>query len=559
MKKQKSMIIQQVSVLLIIVLMFAMVMPVYALEVTDSVSISAENGQVPGKVKVSIDNKFKNGSIVNVSGQGVETSAVVAEGTIEFYAKEYGDYLITDTQKTIKDYFMESMRTEDMSVGTYKGTGSTEDPYTLISSFADVPMALYKLQAAWKGYNYLAGYPTMDCAKDSDYLKSFDKSHISALLVEDRDENTGRLRGSFFIDGSLWVHVTGSNKGPYYMNYMLDPTDTYITSGYALDNHYLYSANIPNGAERKEKAVEKIKAVRDSSTSALFFNYRMRDFSGPIVFTVDVSESGKFKPGDVVSIHYLLGSSDRNLYHGIKPSPKDLIAQEPTYRKHYQDKGMMATVDENSYLSFPLYNGGYFELRNETSIEEGRVVEVAPKEYKAAKLIDVDAAHWAYDSISLLVGKNFMTVEGGIFEPDEAITRGDFLKGLLLSCGITMVSGNIEFEDVPKESMYNDYVFTAYEEGITQGVSDNVFGIDKEVTREMATVLVCRALSMEPDVDDFTDAANISSWAAGYPGACKAAGYISGYSDGSFGAQDFMTRAQAAVLFNKIYELKQSL
>ncbi|MCT4620221.1 MAG: S-layer homology domain-containing protein [Marinisporobacter sp.] len=556
MNELKSIVMKRIGLLVVIALVFCMPMAVFASGTMVSIMVSEKNGRVPGKVRVNLDNKFSNTSIVNISGQGIKTSAVVGEGMIEFDAKKYGEYVIKDTKKSTRDYFTESMRTKDMSVGAYKGIGSTEDPYTLISTFADVPMELYKLQAAWKGYNYLAGYPTMDSKKDSDYLKSFDKSHVLALLVEDRDENTGRLRGSFFIDGSLWLHVTGNNKGPYYMNYMLDPTDTYLTSGYALDNHYLYSDNIPNGAERKKEAIKKIKAVRNSTTSALFFNYRMRDFSGPIVFTVDVSESGKFKPGDVVSVHYLLGSSDRNLFHGIKPEPDTLIKQEPTFRKHYQDKGMTVTVDDNGYLSLPLYNGGYFELKNETSIKEKRLVKVAPKMYKTAEIVDVDSSNLAYDSICLLVGKNYMSAEGGRFKPDEIINRGEFLKGLLLSSGITIHSGDIEFTDVPKKSMWNDYVFTAVEEGITKGVSEDVFGIDKKVNREMATVFICNALNMEPGTDDFTDADDISSWAVGYPGACKSAGYIEEYSDGRFGAKDDLTRAEAAVIFNKIYESK---
>ncbi|MCG8515881.1 MAG: hypothetical protein MI740_17280, partial [Halanaerobiales bacterium] len=282
--KTKS-ITQRMTALLIIVFMLCTAMPVFASQAAATITISEENGSVPGKIKIQLNDEFPNAAIVEISGQGIETQAVVAEGTIEFYAEEYGEYLVKDTQKTVRDYFMESMRTTDMSEGTYKGTGSIEDPYTLISSFADVPMQLYKLQAAWKGYNYLAGYPTMDSNRDYDYLRSFDESQISALLGEDRDENTGRLRGSFFDDGSLWIHVTGANKGPYYMNYLLDPTDTYITSGYALDNHYLYGNNIDTGAERKEAALKKLKTVRDSTTSALFFSYRMRDFSGPIVFT----------------------------------------------------------------------------------------------------------------------------------------------------------------------------------------------------------------------------------------------------------------------------------
>ncbi|MEL7568768.1 MAG: S-layer homology domain-containing protein [Bacillota bacterium] len=545
------------SVLLAFVFAFCLAAPVSAAEASTVVTVGEANGTVPGKVQVDVAGTFADASVVSVSGQGSATCAVVAEGTMEFYARQYGDYQVSATGKTVRDYWMESMRTEDMSVGTYKGTGSLEDPYTIISTFADVPMEIFKLQAAWKGYNYLAGYSTMDSPNDSDYLRSYDEGHVAALLVEDRDEQTGRLRGSFFVDGHLWVHTTGSDKGPYYMNYLLDPTDQYLTSGYALDNHYLYSDNIPTGAERREAAVQRLKAVRDTAASALFFSYRMRDFDGPIVFTGDVSQSGKFQPGDVVSIHYLLGSSDRNLFHGIKPEPAALLAQEPTFRKHYQDKGMTAVVDEEGYLAFPLYNGGYFELRNETSLKEQREVTVAPKVYQKLKITDVDEAHWAYDSITSLVDKNYMTAEGGEFLPDQVITRGEYLKALVLSSGLTIVSGKTEFADVPKSSPLSDYIFTAFNADITQGVSETFFGVDQGLSREMAAVLLCRTLDIERSTDNFTDAEDIASWAAGYPGACAAAGYLSGYPDGSYGARNLLTRAEAAVILHKVDQSKQ--
>lgn len=531
----------QLVMLLVFTVVFAAAFggpaPALAAEVT--VTVSEADGSVPGQVRVSVNKQFPDGSIVSVSGPGVETFAVVAEGRIEFRAPQYGDYRVGATQKNIRDYWMDSMRTEDMSVGTYKGDGSVGDPYTLISTFADVPMEIFKLQAAWKGYNYLAGYPTIDSPNDADYVNSFDAGHVAALLVEDRDQNTGRLRGSFFVDGRLWLHTTGSDKGPYYMNYLLDPTDAYITSGYALDNHYLYGESIPEGAARKEAAVQKIKSVRDAKTSALFFSYRMRDFSGPILFTVDVSESGKFRAGDVVSVHYLLGASDRNLFHGLKPDPATLIAQEPTFRKHYQDAGLTATVDGDGYLAFNLYSGGYFELRNETAIQEHRAVTVAPKVYETVKVIDVDTTHWAYDSITAMVEKNFLSAEGGTFMPDKVITRGEFIKGLVLACEMTIVSGKTEFADVPKSSPLNDYVYTAFQAGIARGVSNTQFGVDSGLPHEAALVLIGNALDIKPGTDDFTAIGDILARTAGYPG-------------GNLEARHLLTRAEAAVLLDGV-------
>lgn len=535
---------------------FAVVFSISALAVETTVTTTNENGEFPGKVLVPLDTNFPNASIVTVEGNGVSTKAVVAEGNIEFYVSSHGTYTIASTGETVRDHFYENLQTETMYEYAYKGSGTATDPYVVLSTFADIPMEKFKLQAAWKGYNVLAGYTGLELYSDADYLRSYNKSKVYVLRCEDRDPVTGCLNGAFVLDGHLWTHVNGEDKGPYYMNYLIDPTDMFITSGYALDNHYLYNSdNVDNVEQRKADAVQTIKGVRDSKTSALFFNYRMRDFSGPITFTVDLEESGKFMPGDKVSVHYLLGSGDRNLYHQIKPDPAELIKLEPTYRKFYQDKGVVKTVDMNGCLTITLYNGGYFALKNESSLQDGRIVTVKQKAYDMVTLHDVKKDDWSYDSIYAQLEKSYMSEVGGNFKPDLTIHRADFIKTLLLSAGVTLESGKgLPFDDVPKGSPYHDYVYTAYKNGITSGMSETIFGAEQGLTREMAAVLICRTLSILPADDDFVDSDTISDWAKGYAGACRDAGYLSGYPNGGFGPRNLLIRAEAAVLMERVYQ-----
>ncbi|WP_027399210.1 S-layer homology domain-containing protein [Anaerovorax odorimutans] len=522
-----------------------------------SVTIDKSNGDIPGIVSAELGEDFSGGSIVTIKGEEVDTKGVVDNGKVEFYTPKSGDFQITSTGETIKDCFAENLQSETMYEYAYKGKGTVEDPYVVLSKFADTPMSKFKLQAAWKGYNVLAGYPGMEYYNDSDYIDAYDKSKVYVLRCEDRDLDTGRLKGAFVVNGNLWTFVNGKYKGPYYMNYLIDPTDEFITSGYALDNHYLYNNdNVENVEQRKADAVKVIKSVRDSKTSALFFNYRMRDYSGPITFTVYVGDNGKFKAGDKISISYLLGAGDRNLYHQEKPLPESLVKLEPTYTKYYQDKGVYSIVDEEGYLTFDLYNGGYFELRNETSIKENRDVKITEKIYNIVNLTDVKEDNWAYSSIYEQLKKNYMSAEGGIFSPNETINRADFIKTLILSSG-TVVQSNkdLNFEDVPKGSPYRDYVYTAYSNGITSGISDTVFGAEKGLTREMAVVLISRALDINPkENDNFTDTADFSKWSKGYAEACMEKGYLTGYSDGSFGPKKMLTRAETAVLMEKVYK-----
>ncbi len=521
-----------------------------------SVTIDTTNGEIPGLVTAELGDGFCGGSIVTIKGNEVDTKGVVDNETVEFYAPKAGTFDITSTGETISDYAAENLQSQTMWEYAYKGSGTEEDPFIVLSKFADTPMSKFKLQAAWKGYNVLAGYSGMEYYNDSDYINSYDKDKVYVLRCEDRDLETGKIKGSFVVNGNLWTFVNGKYKGPYYMNYLIDPTDEFITSGYALENHYLYNNdNVENVEQRYADAVETIKSVRDSKTSALFFNYRMRDYSGPITFTIYVGDNGKFKSGDKISIKYLLGAGDRNLYHQEKPLPESLIKLEPTYSKYYQDKGAYSIVDEDGYLTFDLYNGGYFEFINETSIEENREVTITEKVYNMVNLTDVKEDHWAYNSVYEQLRKNCMAAEGGIFSPDETINRAAFIKTLILSSGTTLQSNKeLQFEDVPKGSPYRDYVYTAYTNGITSGVSDTIFGAEKGLTREMAVVLICRTVNITPkENDNFTDAGDFSQWAVGYAEACMEKGYLGGYTDGSFGPKKMLTRAEAAELMEKVY------
>lgn len=517
---------------------------------------SEEDGTIPGTIQISLPNNFPNASIVSIKGSQTETKAVVANGEISFYSAVCEPLTISTTGETVADCFRENLQTQTMRDLAYRGTGTVEDPYVVFSTFANTPMELFKLQAAWKGYNVLAGYSGMEYYNDSDYLRSYDSEQAGVLRCEDRDPQTGALRGAFVVDGHRWMFVNGRDKGPYYMNYLLDPADRFLTSGYALDNNYLYSSDtVSNVIQRKKAAVQTIKAIRNSKTSSLFFNYRMRDYSGPILFEVNVGVNGKFQPGDEVSIHYLLGAGDRNLYHQVKPSPEDLLQLEPTYRKFYQDKGLTFTVDENGSLPITLYNGGYFELRNETSIKEHRDVKVIESTYKTVHLTDVDTTFWAYDAIHSQIQKNYMLTVSGQFKPACTINRGDFIKTLILSADIPVTSHkDLPFLDVPIGSPYRDYVYTAYSKGITSGMTATQFGVERPLTREMVAVLICKALNISPTTDSFADADTFAPWAKGYIGACQEAGYVNGYPDGTYRPQEKITRAQAAVIMERLCE-----
>jgi hypothetical protein len=86
-----------------------------------------------------------------------------------------------------------------------------------------------------------------------------------------------------------------------------------------------------------------------------------------------------------------------------------------------------------------------------------------------------------------------------------------------------------------------------------QGTSATTFGPNDPLTREQLAVLLARALRLTGTAQlAFTDTAAIDAWAVGSVHAAVAAGYISGFPDGSFQPQGTATRAQAAKLLAEV-------
>ncbi len=108
---------------------------------------------------------------------------------------------------------------------------------------------------------------------------------------------------------------------------------------------------------------------------------------------------------------------------------------------------------------------------------------------------DITAEYeWAKDAVETLYGKGI--IKGRTeneFAPGENVTRAEFVK-LILGVFGTEISGNSAgFEDVGESDWYADYVNTAFEKGLVKGVTETYFGANENITREDAAVIIARA------------------------------------------------------------------
>jgi len=179
---------------------------------------------------------------------------------------------------------------------------------------------------------------------------------------------------------------------------------------------------------------------------------------------------------------------------------------------------------------------------------------------------DVPAGHWALADIMTLVEKGVISgYPDGSFKPGGLVSRSEFAKMMPLTLGMPLLSDPApSFADVGKNDWEFIYVETAkkYLTGYQQGNNYYFKGKEAAVREDMAVALV-NALKLSAEVVDENELCNIfSDWASISPNLRKHVliayknGLISGYPDGTFGAQKSITRAETAALLIKVLESK---
>lgn len=163
------------------------------------------------------------------------------------------------------------------------------------------------------------------------------------------------------------------------------------------------------------------------------------------------------------------------------------------------------------------------------------------------------SGHWAEDVITQWQEKGWVHGYGdGSFRPDAPITRAAFAKLLNQVLGFTEEAA-ISFTDVAEGKWYYREVARAVSAGYAQGYGDGTFRPEKSITRAEAAVMIARATGLaaqESAADGFSD--EIPAWVRGSVGAVAAAGFMTGYADGTFGANATITRAAAVVALDRV-------
>jgi len=178
---------------------------------------------------------------------------------------------------------------------------------------------------------------------------------------------------------------------------------------------------------------------------------------------------------------------------------------------------------------------------------------------------DVSEEMWFYEAVSEL-GKAGIVDKAENFFPESFETRGGTVYSLyklfLSSGGDFSSSKELPFTDVAPENKYYDAICWAYESGVTKGTSRDLFGVDKNVTREEAATFIIRyadifdvKLKKVEEPDQFKDSLDIKPFARSAVVACKMADIVSGYKNGYFYPSRPIKRSEVAAI---VYKCKKA-
>ena len=176
----------------------------------------------------------------------------------------------------------------------------------------------------------------------------------------------------------------------------------------------------------------------------------------------------------------------------------------------------------------------------------------------APALLDI-AGHWGEVYILEAVEKKL--VQGypdGTFRPDQPITRAEFLVMLVKALGLKGGEAALPFTDRDKIGPWaREAVAIAVQEGIVTGYADGTFRPDAYITRAEMAVMIARALGMAVGAEirtAFADDQEIPAWAKGAVEALRQQGIIQGREGNRFSPRDTATRAEAAVMLLRMME-----
>jgi len=172
--------------------------------------------------------------------------------------------------------------------------------------------------------------------------------------------------------------------------------------------------------------------------------------------------------------------------------------------------------------------------------------------------IDVKTSDWFYKNVEYVHTNGlFAGTSANTFDPQMQMTRGMIVTVLWRLAGEPN-AGNSSFSDIPTGAYYEKATAWAAQMGIVNGIGDNKFAPDANITRQdLCVILYNYSSKMNISINQtlqnvtFADADKIADYATNAVSNVARAGIVNGKGDGIFDPRANATRAEVAAMLNR--------
>lgn len=172
--------------------------------------------------------------------------------------------------------------------------------------------------------------------------------------------------------------------------------------------------------------------------------------------------------------------------------------------------------------------------------------------------------HWANQSVQLLHERGVISgFPDGTFKPGNSVSKAEFFTMLNKAMAFTATQSP-SFSDVSKDSWYYSEVSKAIAAGYIQGEYKDGGALQPKqaITRQEAASMIMKALKLQPSADmstlkssKFKDEVQMDEWRKAAIDTILAKNIMGGFPDQTFKPKDKVTRAQIAVIMNRVYNV----
>lgn len=182
------------------------------------------------------------------------------------------------------------------------------------------------------------------------------------------------------------------------------------------------------------------------------------------------------------------------------------------------------------------------------------------------KFADVDG-HWAQDAVNDMASRKVISgYADGTYNPEGKITRAEFAAIIVRALGLKPDTEASGFSDVSESDWNCGYIETSKKYGLIAGYPDGMFGPNDTITREQAVTIIARAMKitgLEASLSEretsvllgaYSDGPLVSDYAVDGIAACLQTGIVSGIDGSTLAPQDNVSRAEVAVMVQRLLQ-----